>query len=104
MAKHRQTEGGLGNEHIAWHEFERGASRVRRVFVIAGRHDAGVFTGDCDLGRTQHMPGGVKFDGDAVEPQLLAIGNGLRSAGEVIAVTQAHHVQRLLRRQHRAMA
>src|SRR5215212_1846286 len=50
------------------------------------------------------MSRGIKFDGDAVEPQFLAIGHGLRTAGEVVAVAQTHHIKRLLGRQHRAMA
>ena len=50
------------------------------------------------------MAGGVEFDPDIAELQLLAIGDGLRAAGEIVAVAQPHHVERFLRRQHRAMA
>ena len=50
------------------------------------------------------MAGGMKFDRDVAEPQLLAIADGLGAAGEIVAVAQPHHVERLLRGQHRAMA
>ena len=50
------------------------------------------------------MAGGMKFDPDVAELDLLAIGDGLRAAGEIVAVAQPHHVERFLRGQHRAMA
>ena len=50
------------------------------------------------------MAGGMKFDRDVAELDLLAIGDRLRAAGEIVAIAQPHHVERLLRRQHRAMA
>src|SRR5688572_12229406 len=49
------------------------------------------------------MAGGVKFYPDIAELQFFAIGDGLRAAGEIIAVAQPHHVERLLRGKHRAM-
>ena len=45
----------------------------------------------------------VEFDGDVVEPDLLAVAKRLGAAGEIVAVTQPHHVERLLGRQHRAV-
>ena len=58
-----------------------------------------------DLRRAQDMAvAGVEFDPDVAEPQFLAIGDGLRGAGETVAITQPHHVERLLRGEHRAMA
>ncbi len=50
------------------------------------------------------MARGVKFDRDVTEFYFLAIGDGLRAAGEIVAVAQPHHVERLLSGQHRAMA
>ena len=50
------------------------------------------------------MASGMDFDGDVAKPQSLAIGNRLRGACEVLAIAQPHHVERFLRRQHRAMA
>ena len=41
---------------------------------------------------------------DVAELQFLAIGDGLRAAGKIVAVAQPHHVERFLRRQHRAVA
>ena len=104
MAKHRQAKGGLGDEDVARHHFERRAGRIGRILVVAGRDDAGVLAGDRDLRRAQHMAGGMKFDRDVAEPDLLAIGDGLRTAGEIVAIAQPHHVERLLGGQHRAMA
>ena len=46
----------------------------------------------------------MELDRDVAEPQFLAIGDGLRAAGEVVAIAQPHHVERLLGGQHRAMA
>jgi hypothetical protein len=104
VTKHRQPEGGLGDEDIAGHHFERRAGGVRRVLVVAGGDDAGVLAGHRDLRRAQHMAGGVKFEGDITEFYRFAIGDGLGAAGKMVAVAQPHHVERFLRGQHRAMA
>src|SRR5216683_1638192 len=104
VTEHRKAEGGLGDEDIARNQFERRAGGVGRVLVVAGGDDAGVLAGDRDLRRAQYMACGVKFDGDVAESYRFAIGDGLRSAGEIIAVAQPHHVEGLLRGQHRAMA
>ena len=50
------------------------------------------------------MAGGMEFDRDVAEFYLFAIGDRLRAAGEIVAIAQPHHVERLLRRQHRAVA
>lgn len=50
------------------------------------------------------MTGGMKFDRDVAELQFLAIGDRLRAAGEMIAVAQPHHVERLLGGQDSAVA
>src|ERR1700737_1616791 len=50
------------------------------------------------------MACGVKFDGDVAEFYLFAIGDDLRSAGEIVAVAQPHHVEGFLRRQPPALA
>ena len=104
MAEHRQTKRRLGDEYVAWHHFEWCAGRIRRVLVVAGSDDADILAGDRDLGRAQHVAGGVEFDGDVAEPDLLAIGDRLRGPSEVVAVAQPHHVKRLLGGQHRAVA
>ncbi len=49
-------------------------------------------------------PAGWNLIRDVAEPQFLAIGDGLRAAGEIVAVAQPHHVERLLGGEHRAMA
>ena len=104
MAKHRQAEGGFSDEDVAGHELERRAGRVGRILVVAGGDDAGVLAGHSDLRRAQHMTGRVKLHTDVAEPDLLAIADRLRRSGKVLAIAQPHHVQRFLRRQHRAMA
>jgi hypothetical protein len=50
------------------------------------------------------MAGGVKRDGHTVERDSLAIGDGLRRAGKILAVAQPHQIERLLCRQHGAVA
>ena len=50
------------------------------------------------------MAGGMEFHLDVAEPDLLAIGDRLRTAGEIVAIAQPHHVEGLLGGQHRAMA
>ena len=40
----------------------------------------------------------------AAEVERFAVADRLRRAGEILAVAQAHDVERLLRRQHGAMA
>ncbi len=104
VAKHRQAKSGLGDEDVAGHHLERRAGRVGRILVVTGGDDADASVSHRDLRRAQHMACGMKFDGDVAESYRFAIANGLRRAGEMVAVTQPHHVERLLRRQHRAMA
>ena len=50
------------------------------------------------------MAGRMEFHLDVAEPDLLAIGDRLRGAGKIVAIAQPHHVERLLRGQHRAVA
>ena len=50
------------------------------------------------------MAGGMKRHLDGPKLQFLAVGHRLRRAREVRAIAQAHHVERFLRRQHRAVA
>ncbi|MGY4600686.1 hypothetical protein ACVWXL_008432 [Bradyrhizobium sp. GM22.5] len=50
------------------------------------------------------MAGRVKLRADVAEPDLLAIVDCLGGAGKILAIAQPHHVQRFLRRQHRAVA
>src|ERR1700752_2869179 len=46
----------------------------------------------------------MELDQDIAEPDLLTIAHSPRRTGKVLAIAQPHNVERLLRRQHRAMA
>ena len=79
MAEHRQAKRRFGDEDVARHHLERRAGRIGRVLVIAGRDDAGVLAGHRDLRRAQHVAGGVEFDRDVAELDLLAVSDRLRA-------------------------
>ena len=49
------------------------------------------------------MSGGMERHRDVTEPDLLAIGDGLHGAREVLAIAQPHHVERFPGREHRAV-
>ena len=104
QAEYRQRECRLGNEDVAPDKLERRAGRIGHVFVVAGGDNAQPVRLDRDLRRAEHMAGGTEGDLGAIESDALAIGDGLGRAGEILAVTQPHEIERLLRRQHRAMA
>ena len=59
---------------------------------------------DRDLRRAEHVAGRMKRHRRAVELHALAVADRLRRTGEILAVAQPHEVERLLRRQYRAMA
>ena len=50
------------------------------------------------------MTGGMKRDADRAQFDGFAVGNRLRAAGEIVAVTQSHDVEGFLRCEHRAVA
>ena len=50
------------------------------------------------------MSGRMKRHLRLAELEALAISDRLRRAGEILAIAQPHHVQRLLGGEHRAMA
>ena len=103
VPEHRQAERRFGDEDVAADELERRAGRIGDVLVVAGGDDAQPVGLDGDLRRAEHMAGGMEGDARAVEPYGLAIGDRLRRAGEILAVAQPHQIERLLRRQHRAV-
>ena len=59
---------------------------------------------DPDLGGAEHVAGGMEAHIRVADAELLAIADRLRAAGEIGAVAQPHQVERLRRREHRAMA
>ena len=104
MAEHRQAEGRLGDEDVAGHELEWRAGRIGHILVVAGGDDGQAAAGDADLRRAEHVAGRMEAHLRAAERDGLAIADRLRRPGEALAVAQAHDVERLLRRQHGAMA
>src|SRR5439155_26779546 len=86
MAKNRQCERRLGDEKIAAHEFERRAGWIGCVFVIAGGDDAQPIDLDRDLRRAQYMAGRMQLDLGAGDIDAFAVSQGLRAAGESLAV------------------
>ena len=60
---------------------------------------------DRDLRRAEHVAGRMKGHARRRRASMrLAVADRLRGAGEIVAVAQPHQVERLLRRQHRAVA
>jgi hypothetical protein len=104
VAENRQRKGRFGDEHVAGDQFERRTRRVGNVLVVAGGDDAQAVRLDRDLRRTKHMAGGVERDLCAAEAHALAVADRLGRTGKIFAVAQPHEIERLLRRQHRAMA
>ena len=104
VPEHRQRECRLGDEDVAAHQFERRAGRIGNVFVVAGGDDAKPVRLDRDLRGAKHVAGRMERHGDAAEIDALAIARRLGGAGETVAVAQPHQIERLRRRQHRAMA
>ena len=104
MPEDRQAERRLGDEGVAPDELERRAGRVGDILVVARGDHARAVRRDADLRRAEHMAGRMERDLRLAELQRVAVANRLRGAGEILAVAQAHHVERLLRRQHRAVA
>jgi hypothetical protein len=86
MAEHRQPERGLGDEHVAWDQLERHAGRVGDVLVVAGGDDPQPVAFDRDLRGPEHMSGRMEGRACAVERDRLAVADGLRAAGEILAV------------------
>ena len=103
MPENWQAKSRLGHKSLAGQQLETGAGRIGSALVIAGDDNAKTGFGDPDLSRTEDMAGGMKRHFDVAKAQALAISQRLCRAGEIFAETKAHDVQRLSRRQHRAM-
>ena len=74
------------------------------VLVIAGGDDAQAAGFDRDLRRAEHVAGGVERHFRAAEIDAFAVADRLGRTGEILAVAKPHEIERLLRRQHRAVA
>src|SRR5438309_2007724 len=95
----RADGGQSAGEKIEWR-----TGRIGDVLVITGGDDAQVAAGDCNLRRAEHVARWMKRHLGASEVEALAVADRLNRAGKILAVTQPHEVERLLRRQHRAVA
>jgi len=103
MAKHRQAEGRLADEHVAGHDFKRRAGGIAGALVIAGDDDALARVGHADLRGTEHMTGGMEAHVHAAETDRFAISGDLPRAAKILSVPQRHDGQRLARGQNGAM-
>src|SRR5689334_1186872 len=104
MTKHRQAKGRLGDEDIAGHQFERETGGVGDVLIVAGGDYAQTIAFHSDLRRTEDVAGGMETHARAVKFQLLSVPYGLRAAGKILAIAQAHDVECFLGRQNGTMA
>ena len=105
VAEDRQAEGRLGDEDVAGHGFEAGASRVALALVIPGGDDPQAAAFDDDLRRSEHMPGRPQPEADAVDGQLLAIGQDLlRQARPPLPQPSGHDGEGLARGEHMPVA
>ena len=104
MPEHRQAEGRLGDEDVAADRLERQRRSRRPGACSRPRRRSACRHARRDLRRTEHMAGRMEGDRDAVELDRLAEHRLLRRAGKIRAIAQRHDVERLARRQHRAMA
>src|SRR5262249_14868412 len=112
MTEYRKRECRLGDEKVTAYELERRASwingwfggRFGGIFIVAGGDHAQPINFDRNLRRTEDMPAGVQRNLRAGKVDAFAVSQGLHRAGEILAITQPHQVERLLRCQHRAVA
>ena len=105
MAEHRQSEGRLGDEHVAGDRLERQAGRIGHALVVAGDHDAAAVPFHRHLGAAQHMPGRPQPYPDPVEHDRLAIAQHLaRHARAPGSHTYVHQRHGLRAGQHRCVA
>ena len=104
VAEYRQRERRFGDEYVARYEFKWRAGRIGDVLVIAGGNDAQPVGLYGDLCRAEDVAGGMKRYLHAAEVDGFAIAYRLRGAGEILAITQPHHVEGFFGGQHRAVA
>ena len=88
VPEHRQTEGRLGDEHVAGDHLIGQAGRIAGALVVARDDHAGPARLDDDLGRSQHMAGGRETHGHVPDPDILAQGRCLPRPGKILAVAQ----------------
>ncbi len=104
VPEHWQRERRLGDEDVARHEVEGRTGRIDYVLVIARSDDAQAVRFHRDLRRAEDMARRVESHPHTAEINALTIADRLRAAGEPVAVTQPHQIERLGGRQHGAVA
>lgn len=71
-----EAEGGFADEHIRLHGGERGTAGIGIAFVITADQPAFPAGLDQDLGRAQHMAGGMEGNPGVPDLQGCAVGKG----------------------------
>ena len=104
VAEHRKAKRRLGDEDIAWNQFERCAGRIGGVLVVARCDDLQPLAFDRDLRRAKHVASRMERHLRAAQRQCFARLRHLRRTGEIRPVAEPHHVERFRRRQHRTVA
>ena len=85
-------------------EFEAGAGRVGAALIIAGDDGARPAIFEQHLCAAKDMPGGIECHAGLAALHDFAIGDPLAAAGKILAIADGHDPQRLLGREHGAMA
>ncbi len=104
VAEDGQAEGGFGDEDVAGDRLKALAGRIAAALVVAGHDDGQPAPADHHLGGAQHMAGGRQGDLDSVAAHGLSVVERHRRAGEIVAIAQAHDLQRRRRGQDQAVA
>ena len=100
----RQTERRLGDEQVAFYEFEGLGRAVVQALVVAGDDDALALVLQQHLGTAEDVAGGIERDGYAVDLQGFAELQGLERPRAVFAVTRLHDGDRVGRCQNGVVA
>src|SRR5262249_35305154 len=104
VAEHRQREGRLGDEEVAWHELEGRIGRVGASLVVARDHRAASPPLDHDLRAAKHMAGRHEPHRHIADPKRFAERKRLRAEPRSRAKPRLHQSERLARADHVVMA
>ena len=74
----RQPEGGFGDQPISTHRLEGFTARVGLALVVTAHQPAFTARLQPDLGRAEHVTGGMEGDPRIPEPEVLAVGQRMQ--------------------------